>query len=252
MSQALSAAVAGASNYASVASNAASVASNYASIVSNYASVVSVNAANVASAVAVEAADRTSADNALSNLISALSVQLSLQISAISQAHSALSHTVSVKVPWLGGRIVIVSDTQSTNGSALVDVSGMVLTVAADETWLIEGLALISTSAAGVGIRMGLSVPPLSTPRHASFHFVTGAQSAAGGGGAGVLQVSGNSILMSQAANAAGTGNAVWIKAIFNTTSSGTVRLMVCGIASTAASPLHIMPGTMWTCYRIK
>jgi hypothetical protein len=134
-----------------------------------------------------------------------------------------------------------------------VDISGMVLTVAADETWRIEGYLLMSTSAATAGLRMGFSVPPLSLPRYTKIIAGSAAQSATIAGGGGQLQVSGQSIMLSiTGIGPAGAAVPVKFDAIFNVASAGTVRLMACGIASTAASPLHIMAGTYMIAYRIK
>jgi hypothetical protein len=129
----------------------------------------------------------------------------------------------------------------------------MVLTVAAGETWDIQGLMLVSTSAANAGFRAGFSVPPLSTPRMAQFIYTSGAaQSAVGVHGGGMLQVSGNSIMLSiTSTTPAGTPAVIKFHALLNVASGGTVRLMAAGIASTAQSPLQIQ-GAHMLCYRLK
>lgn len=193
------------SNYASVASAAAVAAQSAANTASNYASVAS-NAASVA----VQAAS-----------------------------------TASVAAAALNYQIRKVANVQSTAGSALVDISALVLTVAAGDNLEIEGFVYLSTSAATVGLRMGWSVPPLSTPRMGFFTRYSAGQSAGIAGGGGLLQVSGQSILMSITGTpGAGTPYIVKVEAQMNVASAGTIRLMYAGIASTAASPQHIMPGS--------
>jgi hypothetical protein len=134
-----------------------------------------------------------------------------------------------------------------------VDISGLVLTVGTDETWEVDAMLLFSTSATTVGLRFGASVPPLSTPRAFMISRMSGAQSAGIIGGAGLFPVSGSSVL----ASVAGVGPAagafpVTMKAILNVASAGTFRLQYGGIASTAASPIHILPGSYFKAFRIK
>jgi hypothetical protein len=218
-----------------------------AKVVSISAQIVSVDAhADAASAAA------TSALNALSALCVVVSNALSAGDVA-SNAISAISQRLSVKAPWPAAVFAVTSGTQSTTASALTDVSGMVLTVAAGESWRIQGMMLVSTSAAGAGFRAGFSVPPLSTPRYAQFIYTSGlAQSAIGVHAGGQLQVSGNSIILSLTSTTpAGTPAVVKFEAFMNVASGGTVRLMAAGIASTAQSPLQIM-GANWICHRLK
>ena len=195
-----------ASNYASVASAAAVAAQSAANTASNYASVTS----NYASVV--------------SNYASAVSATALL-----------------MQVP----QVRKVANVQSTAGSALVDISALVLTVAAGENWEINGMIYLSTSATTVGLRMGWSVPPLSTPRMGFMTRYSVGQSAGIAGGGGLLQVSGQSINMSITGTpGAGTPYMVKVEAQMNVASAGTIRLMYAGILSTAASPIHIMPGS--------
>lgn len=190
---------------------------------------------------------------------SALSAQMASAILNEASVRSAADAALSVRIdsagggPFLNTQIRIVSSMQSTNGSALVAVSGLVLSVNANETWKIEGYLLISTSAATAGLRAGFSVPPLSLPRYAKFIAGSAAQSATIAGGAGQLPVSGQSITLSiTGIGPAGAAVPVKFDAFFNVASAGTVNLMACGIASTAASPLHIMAGSYMICYRVK
>lgn len=176
----------------------------------------------------------------------------SAELSAVSAAAQSANNVLSSRMFFLDSKILMMSSLQSTNGSALVDVSGMVLTVAADETWVLNGYLVVSTSAATAGVRAGFSVTPLSLPRLANFIGASAGQSAGVRIGAGQLQVSGSSVILSLAATGAGTPTQIKFDAIFNVASAGTVRLQACGIASTAASPLHIMPGTYMICYRVK
>jgi hypothetical protein len=132
-----------------------------------------------------------------------------------------------------------------------VDISGLVLTVAADQTWEINGLLLVSTSVATAGLRAGVSVPPLSLPRYLQFTRLSTGQSAGVMGGGGLLQVSGQSILLSLA-NLGGVLVGVPFYGVFNVASAGTVRIMYAGIASTAQSPVHIMAGSYIKAVRLK
>lgn len=193
--------------------------SNNVSIVSQYASVVSVYADNVSNYASV----------------------VSNYASVVSATAAGLPVT----------EIRIVSNVQSTNGSALVDLSGLVLTMSAGESWEINGIVLVSTSVATAGLRMGCSVTPLSSPRHIRFMRASGTQSAGILAGGGQLQVSGTSQFFS-AANLGALINMIEVKAVLNCASSGTFRLQACGIASTAASPLHFMPGSYLRCVKLK
>ena len=182
--------------------------------------------------------------------------------SAVSAAAASgidtVSNAVSGALVRIGGilntQVHIVSDTQSTTASTMVDISGLVLTVDAGETWRVEGYILMSTSAAGAGMKMGYSVPPLSLPRYTRIMIGSAAvQSAAVGGAAGQLQVSGTSVIMSVTGGfVAGAPHPIKFDAVFNVASAGTFRVKACGIASTAASPLHILPGSYMICFRIK
>lgn len=236
------------------------------------AGVGSVTSAEVVDAVSVETANRVSANNVISNTVSALGVSVtavSNAVSILSDAHTSLvnrvsansgtggaasvtSNELSVKAPWTAAQIRIMSTQQSTTGSALVDLSGLVLTVAGGERWEVDGMVAFSTSAAGAGLRMGWSVPPLSTPRFGRFILASGAQSAGIGGGAAAVQVSGNSILLSATTMVAGAATPVTFRYIFDVASAGTIRLMACGIASTTASPLQILAGSYFKAFRLK
>lgn len=222
------------SNYASIASQAASAASHYASVASH--------AASVASAAAGPLSVR------VDSVANAVSVVSAAHASLLSN-HVVLSNKVSLMSS--NTQVRIVSNTQSTNGSALVDISGLVLTIAADETWEVNGMLLVSTSAATVGFKGGCSVGVLSLPRYMEFQRISGGQSAGIMGGAGLMQVSGTSQFLSLAALG---GVLVGIKytALFNVASAGTFRMQYAGIASTAASPVHIMPGSYLRAVRLK
>ena len=172
------------------------------------------------------------------------------EVSAVSAQAASM---VSFRVPVLQGIFKGVCNVQSTTNSALTDISGLVLTVAAEERWRIEGQVAFSTSAATAGLRVGWSVPPLSTPRWTQFIFNTAVQSAAVAGGAQQLQVSGASVGMSiTSTSPAGGILIVDYKAILDVASAGTVRLKYAGILSTTASPVNVMPGSYMLCYRLK
>jgi hypothetical protein len=120
-------------------------------------------------------------------------------------------------------------------------------------SYWIDGMLAFSTSAATVGLRFGMSVAPLSTPRLFSFTRMSGAQSATGAGAGGVMQVSGSSVLLSLGTfGVALVANPVTVKAMFNVASAGTVTFQYAGIASTAASPIHVLPGSYFKAFRIK
>jgi hypothetical protein len=205
----------------------------------------------------VTSAEYTSLLAVISNALSAGDVA-SNAISIVSAAHASLlsnhivlSNKVSALAPWAGAQIRIVSTEQSTTGSALVDISGLVLTVAAGETWEVDGMILVSTSVATAGLRLGCSVTPLSSPRWLRFNRVSGGQSGGIMGGGGLMQVSGSSTLLSLA-NTGSTQAGVGYKGIFNVASSGTFRLQYGGIASVTASPINIMPGSYMKAFRLK
>lgn len=215
----------------------------------------SVTSNELSAAIAGQSARTDSVFSVLSVLINRVSANsgtggagsvTSVEVKDIASALSVRIDTVSAAAAAAGGpQIRKVVNVQSTNGSALVDISGLVLTVAANETWEIQGMIALSTSATTVGLRMGYSVPPLSTPRFGYFCRLSGGQSAGIAGGAGQLQVSGASINMSiTGAGPAGGVYVITSKHVMNVASAGTVRLMYAGIASTTASPIHIMPGS--------
>src|SRR5438477_26918 len=64
-------------------------------LVSALSGAMSLRVSALSQGLSVETAARTSADDALSTLVSALSVQLSLQVSALSQVVSAMSDRLS-------------------------------------------------------------------------------------------------------------------------------------------------------------
>jgi hypothetical protein len=194
-----------------------------------------------------------SAFGAVSNQLSQVSNYASIASNAASVAVQAASVASAAALALNAPQIRLVSNVQSVAGSALVDISGLVLTVAADQTWEIAGMLAFSTSATTVGLRMGYSVPPLSFPRFGYMNRASGSQSAGFAGGAGQLQVSGQSVFMS----ITGTGptggvHIVEFKHVMNVASAGTVRLMYAGIASTTASPIHLMPGSYLKAIRLK
>jgi hypothetical protein len=166
---------------------------------------------------------------------------------------SVTSTELSVRAPWLAAVYKAVSNTQSNATSTLAEISGINLTVAAGERWKIDGVALMSTSAATVGLRMGWSVPPLSTPRFAGFKRICAQQSAVGSHGAGQLQVSGTSTILSLTSTTpAGALFFVEFTAMMDVASAGVAALKFAGIASTAASPIHLLNGTYMMAYRLK
>jgi hypothetical protein len=215
--------------------------------ISNAVSIVSVAAANALSVANAAANFASIASNAASVASNAASVA----VAAANVASNAASVASAAAAALGSPQIRIVSDTQSTTGSALVDISGLVLTVAAGETWEMRGLLLVSTSVATTGLRAGVSVPPLSLPRYMEFRRLSTGQSAGVIGGGGLLQVSGASQLLSLA-NLGGVLVGVPFEAVFNVASAGTVRIMYAGIASTAASPVHIMAGSYIRAVRLK
>ena len=187
----------------------------------------------------------------INSAFAATSNYASVASNAASVAVQAASVASAAALALFAPQIRIVSNTQSTNGSALVDISGLVLTVAADQTWEINGMLLVSASAATVGFKGGCSVPVLSLPRYLEFLRLSTGQSAGVMGGGGLLQVSGASQLLSLA-NLGGVLVGITYQGVFNVASAGTFRMMYAGIASTAASPVHIMPGSYMKAIRLK
>lgn len=176
--------------------------------------------------------------------------------SVLSGEVTSIKSVISAKLPWLGAVTRIVSNTQSINTSTLADVSGLVLTVAAGELWRIDGMALLSTSAANAGLKAAMSVPPLSAPTGAVWGNApvsVGALAAAGGAMNGFgNQVSGNSVFLNRVSTPAGSVFPLMWGGTFNIASAGTIRLMLAGVASTTASPLHILAGSHLIAYRLR
>lgn len=230
------------------------------------------NINTVSNALSNEISNRASAVSTVSHAVSVLSQQNSVEHAALSaritsvagaaaasvtsDEASAISQQASVnlntRAPWPRVQYATISNTQSINVSTLTDISGMVLTVAANETWKVEGALLVSTSAGGGGIRIGCSVPPLSTPRFIVFDTASALQqSAVAPTGGGQMQVSGASLFLSITSAVDGGVVPVRFDGLFNVASAGTFRLMAAGIASTAASPLHVVGG-YYIAYRLK
>jgi hypothetical protein len=158
----------------SVTSTELSAAS--AAAASNLASVMSIlSAAMVSGDIAVS--NLLSADAALSNNISALSAQLSLDNSALSQAISVLSVQLSLQVSAMsqalsvfeaqiapgGAQIRVVATGGAITGSAVTNISGLSISVAAAGTYQVEGQVLFNISALStVGVGFGLSYPAMA------------------------------------------------------------------------------------------
>jgi len=174
-------------------------------------------------------------------------------VSDLRSDHIVMSDKLSLRAPWLAAQIRILSNNKSTAVSTMTDISGLVLTVAADETWQIEGQAYFSTSATTVGLRLGASVPPLSLPRYFNILRTSGAQSAGVIGGGGLMQVSGSSANVSVAGvGPAGGAFPVSFNYMFNVASAGTFRLQYAAIASATASPMHVLAGSYFKAFRVK
>jgi len=229
-----------------------------ASVTSNEFSALSSKLSNISCRAFSAAGSANTSVKGLQSVIDRISNTFSNSFSAgsvISSDLASVKSVVSVKAPWNQAVYMVISDTQSTTASALTDVSGIVLTVGANETWRFQGAIVIQQSAANTGLRMGFSVPPLSTPRFAIFDCISaaGQASAAGNGAAlGQLQVSGNSIILSLTSTPIAAAQIpVRFEGLLNTTSSGTVRLMAAGVNSTTASSLNILGGYMMA-FRLK
>lgn len=215
-----------------------------AGVVSVTSTEVSAVSAAAASAAATLSSRVDSVWSVISNALSAGDVK--------SNKISVLSNKVSLRAPWLDAEIRILSNLKSNNTSTLSDISGLVLTVAAGETWEVEGMIFTSTSAIGAGLKLGTSVAPLSTPRFIWMNAGIGTQSALARPGGGLLQVSGNSANFSIASTAANTPFVNEFRAIFNVASAGTFRMMYSPIASATASPMHVLPGSYFKAFRLK
>jgi hypothetical protein len=252
----LSAAVAALSADDTSIKNLLSILTSAHNALSNTVSGLGGGGASVTSAEYLSLVNRVSANSGTGGAASVTSAEvesIAANLSDMRSDHVVLSDKVSALVPWLGAQFRVLSNTKSNATSTLANISGLVLTVAADETWEIDGMMLFSTSATGTGLRLGTSVPPLSTPRGFAFMRVSGGTSAGIAGGGGQLQVSGNSANMSiTGVGPAGGVFPVLVKAVFNVASAGTVRMMWAGIASTAASPVHVLPGSYFRAFRIK
>lgn len=175
---------------------------------------------------------------------------------AVSADLTSVKSVIGAKAPWLAAKYVVISNLQSIAASALTDVSGMVLTVGADETWKFEGMVLVHTSGSNTaGLRLGFSTPPLSTPRFAVFDGVSAPAQSVGGLRAGAqMAVSGSNVILSVTSSqfaAAGSAVPFGFEGIFNVASAGTFRLQAANVASATQSPTHINGGYM-IAYRLK
>jgi hypothetical protein len=190
--------------------------------------------------------------NLLSNKISHEESVRSAAVEALGNGLSDANANLAIVAPWQEAKIITMSSGQSIAASALTDLSGMVLTVGADQTWKFEGMMLVSTSSPTAGLRLGFSVPPLSLPRLVVIDAVSGNGQSVGGVRAGAqLQVSGNSIILSMTSSNWGGAVPVQFEGIFNTTSSGTFRVMAANVGSATGSPNHYVGGYM-IAYRLK
>ena len=73
------------------------------------------------------------------------------------------------------------------------------------------------------------------------------------GGGVGLVQISGSSVLLS--ITGVGPAGGVFVvewQHVMDVASAGTVRLQWAGIASTTASPMHILAGSYMRCVKLK
>jgi hypothetical protein len=114
----------------------------------------------------------------------------------------------------------------------------------------------VFTSSPTAGLRVGFSVPPLSTPRVVILDAAsTGAfaQSAAGMQVGGQLQVSGPSVFLSLTSSQAAVGSAqpIRFEGLFNVASAGTFRVMVAVVNSASGSAAHIN-GAWMMAFRLK
>ena len=273
---------AAASNIASVLS-VANAASNAASIVSQAVSIVSVNAASALSIANAASAAAAAVSAAHTSLVSDVA-RISVNVSAISTAVSVLSNLfstlrggsagavlqksgagdfawvwstiaagagsvtsteLSARAPSLAASLYVTNGTQSiATSTANTNISGLSFAVGANQTWQFEGVLMVSTSATTVGMKLGASVPPLSSPK---FMWARGQSF----DDQGSLAVSANSAPISMLSVVAGLGF-LEIRAIMNTTSSGVVQFTGAAIASATASPLHIISGSYMKAFRIK
>jgi hypothetical protein len=175
---------------------------------------------------------------------------------AVSADLTSVKSVLLAKAPWFAAKAMVASAQQSIAASALANISGMVLTVAAGETWRFEGGMYVHTSSPTAGVRIGFSVPPLSTPRYA---YLEAASAGAFGSSAigmqvgGQLHASGPSVLMSLASSQAAVGSAqpIEFKGLFNVASAGTFAVMAAVVNSATASPIHIN-GAWMMAYRLK
>lgn len=233
------------SEQVSVLSQAVSVLSQAVSAVVNTAS----NALSIANVVSARLA------SVIANELSAHSQAISVH----SQQISVLSQAVSAKAPWLQAIARVVSNTQSINVSTMTGVSGLSITLGAGQEWHFHGMLWVSTSAVGAGLRVGTSVAGglAAAPRFMRVEAAGGpaanVQSAAALHAYGLVATSGTTVLMSltSAGGAAGVGFPVRLEGMILASAAGSFQIAAAGIASTAASPLHVMAGSYIFAYRI-
>jgi hypothetical protein len=262
------------SNAVSLVSVVAADARSIANAASNAASVVS-------NALSVEIANRISADNALSNFISAnfgnqisilsqnisvLSVAantvsnavsiVSVAINVVSQAVSVLSQQVSVlsnQLSQMGAfqQFVVSGGTQGLSGTALTNISGLSISVAINGVYQVEAMVLFAMSTANT-IGFGLTFPGM---KQSGGHMIMGMSLVAAGTtpvgrtNFGVFNENGSgSILVSSASVPAGT-MPLWLRAVFNVSTAGTIQLQARVSATTA--PVNIFVGSFIKAFKI-
>lgn len=192
---------------ANAASNAASNALSVANAASNAASIVS-------NALSNEISNRTSAVNVLSNQVSILSNQVSNLISASPQIRRCTSAV-------------------TISASALTNVSGLSVSVAAGGTYYIDGMLVFTVSAPG-GVGFGMTFPAMAQ----AGGFMGAVSAFIQGGGTTRVGFTGStasgSILVSVSAQASAQVNPVEFNGLFVVSTAGTIQIQarVCAAAS--------------------
>lgn len=127
-------------------------------------SVGTATAADLSNKISVLSAKLSTEISALSNNISILSATLSTTASALSARIDTVSNAVSVLSAGLGSpQLRWVSTANTVTGSAVTNISGLSVSVAAGGTYQVQGAVLFNMSAVTTtGIGFGLSYPTMA------------------------------------------------------------------------------------------
>jgi len=219
----------------------------------------------------------TATADSLSQAISVLSVQLSLQISALSQVISALSQANSVSHAAITGRVDsvqsalsalvaglapggtlqtrVVQGVQSISLSTAVNISGLSVSCAASAVYQLEGMILFNVSAiSATGYRLGLVASGL-TQTNANGYWQGTSALAVSTGGTGIALVNQpfnglNSAHFSVVSAGTAAVNIARLEALIVTSTTGG-SLQLTGLVTIVTTSMYIRRGSYLRAYRL-